>query len=105
METKDNLPNNDPITLLATEDLNLVEVEFSEENFLDWEQASSKESGTRNSNRAKTDDTVGAFFKEMARYPLLTAQEEVELAQAVQFIVTAEATRKKITGTATASAN
>jgi RNA polymerase sigma factor (RpoD-like family) len=33
------------------------------------------------------DDTVGAFFKEMARYPLLKPEEEVELAKRVQFLV------------------
>ena len=36
--------------------------------------------------RAKVEDSVGAFFKEMARYPLLTAEEEVNLAQAVKFL-------------------
>lgn len=33
------------------------------------------------------DDTVGAFFKEMARYPLLKPEEEVELSKRVQFLV------------------
>ena len=28
--------------------------------------------------RSKMEDSVGAFFKEMARYPLLTAEEEVD---------------------------
>jgi RNA polymerase primary sigma factor len=62
-------------------DLSLVEVEFSE---------SREHSGTsRASGYTKTssDDTVGAFFKEMARYPLLKPEEEVELANSVQFLV------------------
>jgi RNA polymerase primary sigma factor len=72
--------NND---ILETEevDLNLVEVEFSD---------SKGELGTgRSSGYSKTssDDTVGAFFKEMARYPLLKPEEEVELAKNVQFLV------------------
>ena len=33
-----------------------------------------------------TDDAVGAFFKEMARYPLLKASEEIELARQVRFL-------------------
>ena len=36
--------------------------------------------------KAKVEDSVGAFFKEMARYPLLTAEEEVTLAYAVKFL-------------------
>ncbi len=43
-----------------------------------------------------SDDTVGAFFKEMSRYPLLNAQEEVELANHVQFLVEAEETRQRL---------
>ncbi len=44
-------------------------------------------------SKTLSDDTVGAFFKEMARYPLLKAEEEIELAQNVQFLVQAEGKR------------
>lgn len=37
-----------------------------------------------------SDDAVGAFFKEMARYPLLKPDEEVELARRVRFLVEVE---------------
>ncbi|KYC43171.1 RNA polymerase subunit sigma [Scytonema hofmannii PCC 7110] len=37
-------------------------------------------------NKTEYDDAVGAFFKEMARYPLLKADEEVELARRVRFL-------------------
>ncbi|MBW4634780.1 MAG: RpoD/SigA family RNA polymerase sigma factor [Iphinoe sp. HA4291-MV1] len=37
-------------------------------------------------NKTEYDDAVGAFFKEMARYPLLKPDEEVELARRVQFL-------------------
>jgi RNA polymerase primary sigma factor len=37
-------------------------------------------------NKTEHDDAIGAFFKEMARYPLLSAEEEVELANRVRFI-------------------
>ena len=40
--------------------------------------------------KASNDDAVGAFFKEMARYPLLKADEEIELARQVRIIVELE---------------
>ncbi len=43
-----------------------------------------------------SDDTVGAFFKEMSRYPLLNAEEEVELAQQVQFLLEVEETKQRL---------
>jgi RNA polymerase primary sigma factor len=61
-----------------------VEVEFSE---------SVQPLGTSRSlgyRKGGIDDTVGAFFKEMARYPLLKPEEEVELAHAVKFLVEVE---------------
>lgn len=46
----------------------------------------------RPSGYSKTisDDAVGAFFKEMARYPLLKPDEEVELARRIRFLVDVE---------------
>ncbi|MEL6249008.1 MAG: sigma-70 family RNA polymerase sigma factor, partial [Cyanobacteria bacterium J06627_15] len=41
--------------------------------------------------KSLTDDAVGAFFKEMARYPLLKADEEIELARQVRFLGEVEA--------------
>ena len=43
-----------------------------------------------------TDDAVGAFFKEMARYPLLKPDEEVELARRVKFFGEIEQMREKM---------
>ena len=37
-------------------------------------------------NKTEYDDAVGAFFKEMARYPLLKPSEEVELAKRVRIL-------------------
>ncbi|NEP60595.1 MAG: RpoD/SigA family RNA polymerase sigma factor [Symploca sp. SIO2G7] len=42
------------------------------------------------------DDAVGAFFKEMARYPLLKADEEIELARQVKFLADVEALSRKM---------
>ena len=39
---------------------------------------------------ASNDDAVGAFFKEMARYPLLQPTEEIELARQVRIILEVE---------------
>ena len=62
-------------------DLSLVEVEFSEAGD---DLAAGRASGYR---KTSSDDTVGAFFKEMARYPLLKPEEEIELANRVQFLL------------------
>ncbi len=40
--------------------------------------------------KSSNDDAVGAFFKEMARYPLLKPTEEIELARQVRIIVELE---------------
>jgi RNA polymerase sigma factor (RpoD-like family) len=75
---------------LLEEDFNLVEIEFSTET--------DRAEGNRTSGYKKThsDDNVGAFFKEMARYPLLKPEEEVELAQRVKYLVEAEETRQRL---------
>ncbi len=71
-------------------DLSLVEVEFS-----DLEESRLREtSGYTRSSSA--DDTVGAFFKEMARYPLLKPEEEVELAHNVKLLVEVEEQRREL---------
>jgi RNA polymerase sigma factor (RpoD-like family) len=53
---------------------------------------------SRASGYSKTisDDAVGAFFKEMARYPLLKPDEEVELARRVKFLAEIEELREKL---------
>jgi RNA polymerase sigma factor (RpoD-like family) len=44
------------------------------------------EMGLTGYTKTLTDDAVGAFFKEMARYPLLQPSEEIELARQVRFL-------------------
>lgn len=46
------------------------------------------------SHKSSGDDTVGAFLKEMARYPLLKAEEELELARQVRFLGELELLRR-----------
>jgi RNA polymerase primary sigma factor len=71
-------------------DFNLVEIEFSSDND---EIEGHSSTGYR---KTHSDDNVGAFFKEMARYPLLKAEEEVELAHRVKYLVEAEENRQKL---------
>jgi RNA polymerase nonessential primary-like sigma factor len=66
--------------------MQLVEVDFSQE----------ENSDLNHSQRSKYEDTVGAFFKEMARYPLLKPEEEVELAQQVKLAADIENQRQEL---------
>ncbi|ACK71524.1 RNA polymerase, sigma 70 subunit, RpoD subfamily [Gloeothece citriformis PCC 7424] len=47
-------------------------------------------------SKTNSDDTVGAFFKEMARYPLLKPEEEIELAYTVKFLMESEEKRQQL---------
>ncbi|PNW52382.1 UNVERIFIED_CONTAM: RNA polymerase subunit sigma [Euhalothece sp. KZN 001] len=64
----------------------LVEVDFSQED----------DGDVNPYQGSKSDDTVGAFFKEMARYPLLQPDEEIELAQKVKFLADMENKRQEL---------
>ncbi|AFZ45174.1 RNA polymerase, sigma 70 subunit, RpoD subfamily [Halothece sp. PCC 7418] len=66
--------------------MQLVEVDFSQE----------ENSEVNSSQKSKYEDTVGAFFKEMARYPLLQPDEEVELAQQVKLAADFEHKRQEL---------
>ncbi|HEY9815486.1 MAG TPA: sigma-70 family RNA polymerase sigma factor, partial [Candidatus Obscuribacterales bacterium] len=66
----------------------------------DTEVILDKPEGTRsllNYSKTASDDAVGAFFKEMARYPLLKPEEEVTLAQRVRFLVDMDEWRDRLT--------
>jgi RNA polymerase primary sigma factor len=47
--------------------------------------------------KTKDDDSIGAFFKEMARYPLLTAEEETTLGHYIQEWIAIEALQEELT--------
>jgi RNA polymerase sigma factor (RpoD-like family) len=57
------------------------------------ELAAAKPSGYQ---KTKSDDAVGAFFKDMARYPLLKPDEEVELARRVKFTIEFEELQQRV---------
>ena len=75
--------------------MQLVEVDFSQE----------ENSEHNHSQSSKYEDTVGAFFKEMARYPLLKPDEEVELAQKVKIVSDIEKKRQELAETSGSSPN
>ena len=54
------------------------------------------EIGLSGYSKTLTDDAVGAFFKEMARYPLLSPAEEIELARQVRFLSKVENASEKL---------
>ncbi|TVQ43931.1 MAG: RNA polymerase sigma factor, RpoD/SigA family [Gloeocapsa sp. DLM2.Bin57] len=62
----------------------LVEIPFSQlENEIETEK-------TKSSAKVKLDDTIGTFFQEMSRYPLLKSDEELILAHQIKFLVQVE---------------
>ncbi len=53
-------------------------------------------SRTAGYSKTSSDDAVGAFFKDMSRFPLLKPNEEVELARRVQYLVEFEALKERL---------
>ena len=78
-----------------------LNVEFGSEEDID-DLLENRATGYR---KTVTDDAVGAFFKEMARYPLLKPCEEVELARRVKFLGEVEELRERLTAELGRSAN
>lgn len=85
-ETFKQAPENDEFVATETPSPS-VEAEYSD---LDAVASSLRAS------RSRSEDTVGAFFKEMARYPLLKADEEIQLAHSVKFLNDAEDCRLEL---------
>ncbi|MEY3299583.1 MAG: polymerase sigma factor, RpoD/SigA family [Cyanobacteriota bacterium] len=90
----------------VAEKSSLGEADFNPENVA-WEedrevlakftQASElSEMGLSGYSKTLSDDAVGAFFKEMARYPLLEPSEEIELARQVRFLAKVDAASEKL---------
>jgi RNA polymerase sigma factor (RpoD-like family) len=71
-------------------DLQSVEVEFASE------KTEAEYSSPSTYRTTQIDDNVGAFFKEMARYPLLKPEEELELAYCIKFMVQAEEIKQQL---------
>jgi RNA polymerase sigma factor (RpoD-like family) len=69
-----------------------ISAEFGSEEDID-DLLENRATGYR---KTVSDDAVGAFFKEMARYPLLKPCEEVELARRVKFLGEIEELRERL---------
>ncbi|MBN3898493.1 MAG: RpoD/SigA family RNA polymerase sigma factor [Nostoc sp. NOS(2021)] len=76
-------PSLDSLNAVADEESPIIVENLESEERDGDEMAAARPSGY---NKTEHDDAVGAFFKEMARYPLLKADEEVELARRVRFL-------------------
>jgi len=65
-------------------------------NLIEEDEDSIAIARTSGYNKTIADDAVGAFFKEMARYPLLKPNEEVELARRIRYLVEIEELQAKL---------
>jgi RNA polymerase sigma factor (RpoD-like family) len=75
-------------------------LDLSTENLEDNSLDDNKDSGNAiipKIGRVSSEDTVGTFFKEMGRYPLLSAEEEIKLAYAVHFLQAVEENQNELT--------
>jgi len=94
--------NFNQIIALETNPLELDSVDFAERTDEDLTEPLPETLKTTRGGsgtgyaQSNNEDTVGAFFKEMARYPLLNAEEEIELAYSVKFLMEAEEVRQKL---------
>jgi len=94
--------NFNQIIALETSPLELDSVDFNERTDEDLTEPLPETLKTTRGGsgtgyaQGNNEDTVGAFFKEMARYPLLSAEEEIELAYSVKFLMEAEEVRQKL---------
>jgi RNA polymerase primary sigma factor len=94
---------NQSIELEDLENIHIPDLENSllavELELLDGEESNSDEDKNTRSvkgySRSINDDAVGAFFKDMARYPLLKADEEIDLARKIKYAIDVEKVRKQ----------
>ena len=74
----------------------LAEVEAEAESIELEDESELVEVRTSGYQKTIADDAVGAFFKEMARYPLLKPSEEIELARRIQVLVKLDEHQKRL---------
>ena len=97
--------NTDPVlvdmSLTASGNLepsepDLAEVQAEAESIELGDESELVEVRTSGYQKTIADDAVGAFFKEMARYPLLKPSEEIELARRIQVLVKLDEHQKRL---------
>ena len=86
-DTSSSLDKDDTDLLTENDSLEEDSVEDDAQYAVQYSEQATTASRYR---KAANDDAVGAFFKEMARYPLLKPDEEIELARQVRIIVELE---------------
>ena len=86
-DTNSSLDKDDTDLLTENDSLEEDSVEDDAQYAVQYSEQATTASRYR---KAANDDAVGAFFKEMARYPLLKPDEEIELARQVRIIVELE---------------
>jgi RNA polymerase primary sigma factor len=104
VESEESEASEEDILVSVDDDLSTDESDPSIEDDLaldDDTQYSAQYSETLTASsryrRSSNDDAVGAFFKEMARYPLLKPEEEIELARQVRIILELEERSEELT--------
>ncbi len=97
--------NTDPVLVdmsltasgnLEPSDPDLAEVQAEAESIELGDESELVEVRTSGYQKTIADDAVGAFFKEMARYPLLKPNEEIELARRIQVLVKLDEHQKRL---------
>jgi len=97
--------NTDPVLVdmnltssgnLEPSEPDLAEVEAEAEAIELGDEGELVEVRTSGYQKTIADDAVGAFFKEMARYPLLKPSEEIELARRIQVLVKLDEQQKRL---------
>ena len=97
--------NTDPVLVdmsltasgnLEPSDPDLAEVQAEAESIELGDESELVEVRTSGYQKTIADDAVGAFFKEMARYPLLKPSEEIELARRIQVLVKLDEHQKRL---------
>lgn len=95
--------SNHHLLTVIHEEAELVSTELSENYSLAEESDRESEntdqwvdSSSTKTHKSYGDDTLGAFLKAMARYPLLKPAEEVELARCVRYLTEIEELKQKL---------
>lgn len=108
---RSNVSNLDPLNLDSLEETSeiedfldrslsleleetLLEVELLGEESESEDELDQEKPAVEGYSRNISDDAVGAFFKDMARYPLLRADQEIDLARQIQAVVEIEKCRQ-----------
>jgi RNA polymerase sigma factor (RpoD-like family) len=87
----------DRVNLLDDDQLSEIDPDFPDGVEISTEESESNFTTSETQPiKSLQDDAVGAFFKDMGRYPLLKPSEEIELAREVKYLVKVETLREEM---------